>query len=89
MALWSNGHDTTLSQWKQEFNSPQSRQKFNQFSVRMTSSDKLRKMLSKIYDYQVKIDQNLQKFDKLLEKHFSNLIDKSNAPIIFLTNVSD
>ena len=59
------------------------------FSVRMSSTDKMRKLLEKTYNYQVKIDDNLQKFDKLLDKHFSNLIDKSKAQRIFLTDLSD
>lgn len=55
----------------------------------LSSSDKMKKLLEKTYNYQSKIHDNLHKFDSLLAKHFSNLIDKSNAPIIFLTNVSD
>ena len=55
----------------------------------VSSADKMRKLLEKTYNYQSKIHDNLYKFDLLLAKHFSNLIDKSNAPIIFLTNVSD
>lgn len=55
----------------------------------VSSSDKMRKLLEKTYNYQTKINDNLHRFDSLLEKHFSNLIDKSNTQIIFLTNVSD
>ena len=45
------------------------------FSLRMSSSDKMRKLLEKTYNYQLKIDDNLHKFDSLLAKHFSNQID--------------
>ena len=55
------------------------------FSLRMSSSDKMRKILDKINDYQSKIDDNIEKFNTLVYKHFSNVIDNSNEQVIFIT----
>ena len=38
----------------------------------VSSTDKMRKLLEKTYNYQVKIDDNLQKFDTLLETNVSD-----------------
>lgn len=51
----------------------------------VSSTDKMRKLLEKTCDYQVKVNDNLGKFNSLLEKHFSILIDSSNEQRIFLT----
>ena len=51
----------------------------------VSPTDKMKKLLEKTYDYQAKINDNLEKFNSLLEKHFSILIDSSNEQRIFLT----
>ena len=51
----------------------------------MSSSDKMRKILDKINNYQSKIDDNIEKFNTLVYKHFSNVIDNSNEQVIFIT----
>ena len=51
------------------------------FSLRMSSSDKMRKILDKINNYQSKIDDNIEKFNTLVYKHFSNVIDNSNEQL--------
>lgn len=51
----------------------------------MRSTEKMKKLLNKTCDYQAKVNDNLEKFNSLLEKHFSVLIDSSNDQRIFLT----